>query len=207
MRRDYPSSSEQPTSTILESFFKGYPQDEIVFGDIIHYLNERAFGVILLFLALPNALLLATIPGVSTLFGLPICFVAIQMIFGIKHPWLPGKIRHATMSRAECLKIIKVAKPYLAKMECFTKPRLKFLSHSIAERFFGFISLLLGVLIALPIPMGNFLGGLCLMILAIGLIERDGYLLILGTLLSGAILSGLGKLIMLIIQQLIFFLT
>lgn len=129
------------------------------------------------------------------------------MIFGLKHPWLPAKIRHATISRSECLKIIKIAKPYLAKMEHLTKPRLMILSHTLAERVFGLISLLLGILIALPIPMGNFLGGLCLMILAIGLIERDGYLLLLSAILSSTILLGFAKLVILVIQKIIFFLT
>lgn len=49
MRRDY-HPSPLPTSDILELFFQSYSENQVIFGDIINFLNERAFGFILLFL-------------------------------------------------------------------------------------------------------------------------------------------------------------
>jgi hypothetical protein len=41
-----------------------------------------------------------------------------------------------------------------------------------------------GILIVLPIPLGNFLPGIALVFLALGVIEKDGLFIVIGYFLS-----------------------
>ena len=48
------------------------------------------------------------------------------------------------------------------------------------QRFLGIAFVILATVMSLPIPFGNFPPGLAMALMAIGLIERDGLIIILG---------------------------
>lgn len=170
------NDSSESISKTLYNFFKTYPNNRIPLYELIERLNKRSFGAALLFLALPNVFFIALIPGLSTLFGIPICLISIQMILSRPYLWLPQKITHFTLSKEQGLHIIEKFKSFLEKTEHYTHPRLLFWQTSIGERFSGFIGLILGIIITLPIPFGNVIGGAILGLMAIGIMEKDGLL-------------------------------
>ena len=57
--------SKTSTLTLLDNFFNSEQDEVIAVSKLLEVLSERAFGLVLLFLALPNAMLLSSIPGVS----------------------------------------------------------------------------------------------------------------------------------------------
>jgi hypothetical protein len=165
---------------ILDHYFMIDQREKIPFGDIVKVLHERAFGLTLLFLALPNVLGLTTIPGISTIFGIPVCIISVQMIIGYRYLKLPEKIQQKTLKRHDCLTFIERSRPYLTAMERFLKPRLAWINNGFGERITGIFCLVLGVIITLPIVFGNFFGGLALAFIALGLIEDDGLFSLIG---------------------------
>src|SRR5690606_25055951 len=77
--------------------------------------------------------------------------------------------------------------PWLRRLERLVKPRLPLLLDSrVAQAFGGLLLLLLGVLLALPIPLTNYLFGGLLLLHALALLERDGALLLLAWVLGAA---------------------
>lgn len=58
---------------------------ELTYQVISQKLGNRAFGLDLLFFAIPTALPFSAIPGVSFIFSLPIAIFALQLIFARKH--------------------------------------------------------------------------------------------------------------------------
>ena len=52
---------------------------------LLEALRKRAFGFLLLFLAIPNIIPMP--PGLSTIFGILLLFPAVQMIIGNVQPW------------------------------------------------------------------------------------------------------------------------
>ena len=77
--------------------------------------------------------------------------------------------------------------PWLARLERLVRPRMTALiEHRAASMFTGLLLVLLGVLLALPIPFTNYVFGLLLLTFALGLLERDGALLI-GAWVAGVI--------------------
>src|SRR5690606_19404073 len=70
--------------------------------------------------------------------------------------------------------------PWLARLEHLFKPRMTGLvDHRAAVMFTGLLLVLLGVLLALPIPFTNYLFGGLLLAYAFALLERDGLLMLL----------------------------
>ena len=59
-------------------------------GDVVDRLDERAFGFLLLLLALPCCL--PFVYGLPQIVALPMLALAGQMAAGKRHPWLPKKL-------------------------------------------------------------------------------------------------------------------
>jgi hypothetical protein len=53
-----------------------------------------------------------------------------------------------------------------------------------AERFLGGVCLVLGVVLALPIPGGNLLPGIASALIALAIVERDGRLAVVGVAMA-----------------------
>jgi hypothetical protein len=149
-------------------------------ADLLDVLDERAFGVLMLILSLPNAVGLGTIPGLSTVFGVPQIFVALQMIIGASRPWLPGVVLQRSIPMKDFRTMVEKAQPHLLRLERLLRPRLIMMSANLVERLLGLVLLLLSVMVALPIPFANQPPAVAQGLIALGLIERDGVVILIG---------------------------
>ncbi|KTD06573.1 proton transporter [Legionella gratiana] len=176
MNKNVNRSSEALLAIINHEDLKG----ELTFQRILQTLGDRAFGVVLLFFALPSALPFSTIPGVSLVFSVPILLFACQMVFARKTLWLPKFIAEHTIHQETISKIIHTTVPYLIKIEYFLKPRWSFMTCPLMEIINGLLIVCLAILLMLPIPLSNFIFAILLIIFSLGLIEKDGVFVILG---------------------------
>jgi hypothetical protein len=182
-------NGDEKTSQIFQDFLKHLDKDTFTLSELSDALKQRSFGLLLLILALPNALLLAVVPMVSTFFGVLLIFVSLQLIFRQKTLWLPKKIAHYSMTKSEIEKIYTKCEPLLLKAEKLLKARFSFLTSFYSEPILGIVCLIHAIIIALPIPLGNVLPGTTLIILALGLIEKDGLFIIIGYILSAGVFA------------------
>ena len=141
-------------------------------------LGERAFGVMLILVNLPN--LVPAPPGTSTVFAIPMMLFSIQMMLGARQPWLPAAIRNRRLPRSTMSMMVIKGAPYIARFEKICQPRLEFLTNKFAERLIGFYLLILAIVLSLPIPLGNFPPSIASIVMALGLIERDGRAVLIG---------------------------
>jgi hypothetical protein len=69
---------------------------------------------------------------------------------------------------------------WLDRIERLTKPRTQgVLTHPVAHAFTGLLLVVLGIALALPLPLTNYPFGLILLAFSFALIERDGRLMLL----------------------------
>ncbi len=169
-------------SHIFIDFLESHPASKVRLGDLIDALGHRGQAILLLLLALPNALLLSAIPGVSTIFGLPMCFVALQMLIDLPNLWLPLTLRDKEIDRSVLDRIVKRSCYYLVKIERYIQPRFTYFTYGFFSKIIAFFLLVLSGIIALPIPFGNFFGGWGVVLLSMAVIERDGIVAVLGML-------------------------
>lgn len=173
------SHSNQKTSEILRSVIASAEAGgEITIQEFMSHLGDRAFCLAILIFSLPNSLPVPGIPGFSTITGLPITFIACQMLLGRETIWLPQRIGSKSFSRQGLAKLLSKALPTVIWLEKFLKPRWLVLTSPLGERLMGALIIVLSLIIALPIPGGNFLPGVSMSLLALAMLERDGLLLI-----------------------------
>ncbi len=146
--------------------------ETISVGDISRALRDRGFGALMILLASPN--LLPMPPGVSTVFGLPLIYIAIQLVLGYRKPLLPGRVRRYEFSSGTFRRIIARIEPWVVRFERVARPRLWLLPQRLGEQIVGVAIALLGFILILPIPLGNFLPGVAVVMMCLGLGERDG---------------------------------
>lgn len=142
-------------------------------GEVLAHLGERAPGFLLLALAIPA---IVPTPGVPAgmVFGTVLAIVALQMIAGRDHLALPGWLARRPVRRSVVEGVLERAAPLVERIERRLAPRMPAFTRPGAVRPLGVLVLLMGGLIALPIPFGNMLPGLAVLAVALGLLARDG---------------------------------
>jgi hypothetical protein len=174
----------------LREAFPG--EDKITVRTVLNRLDGRAFGLLLLVLALPNCI--PNIPGISTIFGVLLIAPALQMIFGAGNPWLPKRLANMEIEPRHLRMGIDGALPFLRRIEKLVQPRLEFLTQKPATIYFGVQVLILGGILILPIPLGNWPPGMSVAALAIAMLQRDGVMAIIsvGFFIASLIIAPLG---------------
>ncbi len=176
--------SNARTSQILLAL-ASQPGERLTVRDIMSVLQDRAFALLIVLLGLPNCLPMP--PPIPLVCGLLLALVAIQIVFGRDAPWLPGQLMNRSLARADVERAVGRAMPAFRKLERFSRPRMTFLDTPVAMRVMGAIILILalGLLFAPPF-VGQIPLGLAVCLVGLGLVERDG-LVIIGGLIIGSI--------------------
>jgi hypothetical protein len=176
------SSRHRSTSDILHDVV-GFHGETVSIRDLSAQLGDRGFGLMLLLFSLPNTIPLP-IPGISTLTSLPLIFFAAQLCLGKERIWLPHWLADRQIPMSSLRLFIQKSLPWLKKLEKLVKPRLDKITTRRFERFAGALMLVLALLIALPIPLGNLPLGIAMAVLSLAIIERDGFVMITGWLFT-----------------------
>ena len=119
-------------------------------------------------------------PGLAGAISGPLTvIVGVQLLLGMRRPWLPRFISRRGPYRHTLIGFERRISPLLARVERRIRPRLSaVLDYRPAAMFTGLLVVLLGILLALPIPFTNYLFGALMMAFALALLERDGALML-----------------------------
>ena len=175
------------TRGLLERIVRDHP-GSIPLAELLDAVSERAFGLFLLIAILPAFLPLPA--GAGAVSGPLVVLAGIQLLAQAEHPWLPRWLQRrlvpiSSINRFQTL----IAKP-LAWLERVSRPSWPaMIDHPLAKAFTGLLLVLLGILLALPVPLTNYPFGLILLVFAVALIERDGRTLALAWALGLAQLA------------------
>lgn len=160
------------------------PSAAVTLDWVLHRLNERAFGLFLLVLALPCCI--PFLYGIPQVVSLPLMLVSVQILMGRRTPWLPAKLGARTVTKEGLQSLSDRAGPWLRKIEAISRPRLTALSRRPLDRLVGLGLVLFSASILVPLPGTNTVPGVAVVIISMGLLQRDGILILLGLLLGTA---------------------
>ncbi len=171
-------SSPLRTSGILTAL-AALPGDRIAVGSIVAALKDRAYALLVVLLGLPNCLPMP--PPIPLICGLVLVFVAIQMLTGRVIPWLPQALLSRSIGKAVLTRAVDRAVPLLVRLERISRPRLTVLGSRYAIPVIGLLVLVLalGLVVAAPF-IGQIPLGLAVCLVGLGLVERDGLLILVG---------------------------
>ena len=156
--------------------------ERISLRDLIDALGDRSFVPLLILFALPNVL--SFVPGASVISGLPLMFIAVQLVLRRPSVWLPDILNDRSIDHGVFTRVISHAVPWIEWVERMARPRYWPFSRASGERIIGAASLLMAIFLFLPIPFANSLPAISVVMLALSLGERDGLWLTGGILAS-----------------------
>ncbi len=157
-------------------------------AELLAALSDHGFGLLLLLLALPNAVPGPLIPGFSVPFALGIAALGLQLARGWHTPQLPRWLLALSMESRRFRRLVDRTEPLLLRLERWLRPRRASLTGGPGERLVGLALIGLSVVLALPVPFGNTPIAFSIIVIALGQLEGDGVALLLG-LIAGLVAS------------------
>lgn len=148
--------------------------------------GRAAIGTLMALLAMPCVL---PIPGVGTALGWGILALAVALWRGHQEVALPSRVAQLTLPRVFAQKVLRVLARFYGLASVWSRERLGHWLAPKAARWLAPNLGLMAVLIILPIPFGNVLPAVSVVLLGLGLAFRDGLAVLLS--LGAALLAAL----------------
>ncbi len=175
--------------TLYELLGKMQPrarQDKFEFAEFWDVMEKRGFGPML---ALPSFIActpIGAIPGIPSLAGGTILLIALQILLGRRHPWLPQKVMQLNCDADQLRFIVDKVKPYAVRVDRFLVPRCFFMRQPVFRSFIALCCAGCG-LVMIPLELIPFMGLIpvfAVLIMAIGMATDDGAVALFGVSLS-----------------------
>jgi hypothetical protein len=178
----FPGPAPSKLSDVMDQLIMEFHMRSVTLREVIGVLHGRAYNLLMLLLALPFLLPLP-MPGLSSALGLVIAAIALRLTLGQK-PWLPARLLDRPLPPKFFPTLLGGARRILRLLEVMLKPRQLWLTASpLLGQLHAFIIFVAAVVLLLPLPPGaNFPPAVCIVIMAGGLLERDGRFILAGYL-------------------------
>lgn len=198
--------SDRKLSATLLAISNALPPGTVSLRYLLEAIGEQGMLLLCALLTLPF-MIPVSIPGVSTVFGFGILSIGVGVTIN-RVPWLPRWILDRPLATDSLKQAFEKSMNIVARVERLVRPRWSWLTRTAAMRFTHGLALVLAAgLLMMPfglVPFSNTLPALAALLLALGLIERDGVFIAAGhvmnvativyftTLIAGAIVAGQG---------------
>lgn len=164
-----PDQPRSRTSDVLFSLADRAFSVDVSLRDLTERLGDRTFGMLLMLVAI-----FSIVPLVSLIAGLLVASLGVQMALGMRHPWIPERILDRRLPASHVRNALLTFAPRVRSMERFIRPRWQFSEAPIVDRINGIVITLLGCIIMLPLPFTNLPPAFIVIVMGVGLMERDG---------------------------------
>ncbi len=150
--------------------------EEVSLGRIAASVEGRIHGLLLVVLALPDSIPMI---GFSLLLATPIALVALSLlIYGPRRP-LPQRLLNRRVPRRALDRALHWGLPWIRRLEHVVHPRWPTIAAYV--RPFAAVALAAAVILAIPMPGANWLAAVSIVLTGIGLLQRDGLVLLVAT--------------------------
>ncbi|MFC3079080.1 exopolysaccharide biosynthesis protein [Phenylobacterium terrae] len=158
--------------------------------EIMDAVGHRSFGPLLLLAGLLGMTPVSAVPGVPSMIALITLLVASQLLIGRDTFWLPRFLLKRTVKADKLQKTVHVAARPARVVDRMVKPRLQVLTGPVADRIVALVCVILAL--AVPplefLPFVAFIPSAAIATFGLGLIARDGLLVLIAfTISAGAL--------------------
>ena len=118
---------------------------------------------------------------------LALVIIALNLMAMRRRLWLPTAIAGRTIARADLQRMVGWGTPITQRIERYCRPRLPEMTESVGKVLVGAVIFVLGFIMILPIPfIGNMPPAMAATVIALGMTERDGLVVLIGLVVSVA---------------------
>lgn len=178
-----PFSPPEALSAALDRVFAGARDEALTLAAFLKGLEGRAYPFAVAAIDFINCIPTG-IPWMSTITGVPMVLLLVQMMARFPAPSLPHWIGRKSLPRGRLQDFMGRSRRWLVKLERLVRPRHEWLVEDLPGLALRIALFANAVLLALPIPFDNLLPAWAIMFFAMALLERDGGMAILGWLFT-----------------------
>ncbi len=153
---------------------------KVTISHIVKMLGKNAGEIVIIIFCAPTALPTPALPVLTQILSAVVIVTLGQLLLRKKTIWLPKKLGDKELSNEIVVKTSNKLLHYHAKIEKIIKPRVTFLSSITSRSIIYFYCCALSIIVALPIPFSNTVPSIAIIVIMLGLIERDGIIILLG---------------------------
>ncbi|MFN4023241.1 MAG: exopolysaccharide biosynthesis protein [Hyphomonas sp.] len=167
--------------TLLRSLVLNTEGEEVTVGELLHAVGRRAHGPIFMLLGFIAISPLTLLPGTNWLMATVILIFALQVVLGLRHPWLPRRVLDFTFRREHLVQGVAATEKYAHMVDALVKPRLPFLTEAPFIQLAALVCIL-SALATYPlglVPFGPLLPSLTVLLFGLALTARDGVVLLM----------------------------
>ncbi len=168
----------------------------VTLRELLEIVGEQGLLVFCAILGMPF-MLPVTIPFMSTALGTPMLLIGIAVILN-RLPWLPRRLLDHALPAEPVRHVLERSSRTAERVEHLVKPRLLALTATAVLNGVHGVAIVLAVLTLMAplplVPFANTLPAIGVILLALGMAERDGVVILLGyaaTLLAAVFVWGL----------------
>lgn len=164
-------------------------------GDMLEALGQRAYGPFFIIFPMIDISPVGGIPGLPTAMAVVMVLLAVQLILGREHLWLPGFLADRGLKGEKLVKVADKTRGIARRMDKWFHGRLPALTKGPMVKVAG-VAVILLCLTVPPLellPFASTAPMAAIMAFGIALLVRDGVLMIVALALSvGAVALGAG---------------
>ncbi len=181
MPRPEPHKAARTFSEVLGGLGEG-DDPRLTLHEVVDSFGERGFGALILVLSLIALLPWPT--GVKALFGIAIILMAVQLTMLRHDVWLPGWAGKRGVSRDLYRRSSSRVLHHIARFERLSKPRLLFMTGRVSDVLIGLTTVVMAIMMGMSVPLVDALPCIAMILFGLGLMSRDGVILILGWMVA-----------------------
>jgi hypothetical protein len=173
-----PARRRTISRSLLRAVGRHRKTDAHTIGTVVSDLGDRSFGWSIVLFALINLLPLPI--GANMVTSIPLLLLTGQMALGLRYVGLPDFIKRRRVPRNRFRGAVIRLRPLLRSIEKVIRPRRLWLFQPRAERGIGILLFAVSCALFLPIPLSGYIPAIALLVTSLGLVERDGTLVLIG---------------------------
>lgn len=170
-------------SHLLISIIDDIQGETITLRELLERCGREGMLMVCAIACLPF-LIPVSIPGVSTVFGAAIVLLAFALFLN-RLPWLPQRILDKRMDAQKLKPVLVKGVNVVGKMDRWLRPRWTGLTTAPMQRLNSAVLVFGGLLLMAPlglIPFSNTVPAVGILLLTVGMMQRDGVFVLLGYL-------------------------
>lgn len=169
-------------------------ENDVRIADVLDKFGDRSFAPVMLVLALLEISPVGVIPGVPSFLALCIALVAVQLLVGRDHIWVPDWIADRSVGSKKLSKATDKLEGPADKLDGVAKERLEGLTNGPALQIAAGVIILLCLMVP-PLevlPWASAGPMVAISIISVAIMVRDGLAMLLAWLVAGGAIGGLG---------------
>lgn len=177
-----PVAAPRKLSAELHALNQRFGQESVQLGEMLDLLDDRAYALMVVLLALP-LFTPATLLGLAFAVGPMVTGLGLGLVFELHPSRLPLALRARRLPPRFFGLLLRGAEKVIRLLERISRKRLPFfVTGRWAHRLIGLGIVLAALLLMIPAPFSNGPPATAMVCLAMGLLEEDGGMVVVGIL-------------------------